>query len=311
MTVASLDGLLRQLQVNLAAALSTGPQAPVARNLTTLAQRILRRLYAVLLEPLEQRIRGHRRLVIVPYGALHYLPFHLLHTGEQYLIECYEIVVLPASGLMTRRVPTCPCGALILAHSWEGRLPQTHAEARIVQQLFGGTVYSDHMARRTVLQAQPTQILHIAAHGAHRLDQPDLSYIQLADGQLYTDDLLQHDLGYELVTLSACETGRANVGAGDELIGLGRGFLYAGAGALITSLWRITDESAVALMEQVYHALADGASKAAALRDAQRAMLSATPQLHPAFWGAFQLVGDARPLSAHVASRKEHPDDEP
>jgi CHAT domain-containing protein len=144
------------------------------------------------------------------------------------------------------------------------------------------------------------QILHIAAHGEYRLDQPDLSYIKLADGQLYADDLLQQDLSYELVTLSACETGRANVAGGDELIGLGRGVLYAGAGALIGSLWHVTDELAVALMEHMYDALCAGASKAAALRDAQLAIMHRTEQLHPAFWGAFQLVGDARPLSIHT-----------
>ena len=154
--------------------------------------------------------------------------------------------------------------------------------------------------RRAALHASPGQILHIAAHGEHRLDQPDLSYIQLADGQLYSDDVLQHDLSYELVTLSACETGRGQVAPGDELIGIGRGFLYAGAGALLTSLWRVPDDVAMHLMAQVYRALRDGASKAAALREAQRALLAADPQRHPAFWGAFQLVGDARPLTSSV-----------
>ena len=126
--------------------------------------------------------------------------------------------------------------------------------------MFGGNICFEQNASRTALQARPVQILHLAAHGEHRLDQPDLSYIQLVDGQLYTDDLLQHDLSYELVTLSACETGRANVVPGDELIGLGRGFLYAGAGALITSLWRVPDTSTLALMERVYSALQRRAS---------------------------------------------------
>jgi CHAT domain-containing protein len=108
---------------------------------------------------------------------------------------------------------------------------------------------------------------------------------------------LQQDLSYELVTLSACETGRANIAAGDELIGLGRGFLYAGAGALITSLWRVPDETAHVLMEHVYRSLRAGSSKAAALRDAQRSVSETHSRFHPAFWGAFQLVGDPRPLS--------------
>ena len=138
---------------------------------------------------------------------------------------------------------------------------------------------------------------HRAQRGGDRLDQPDLSYLQLADGQLYADDLLQQDLSYELVTLSACETGRANVASDDELIGLGRGFLYAGAGALILSLWQVADATTVRLMERVYRALQAGAPKATALREAQRAILAEADPLHPAFWGAFQLVGDARPLS--------------
>jgi CHAT domain-containing protein len=304
----SIDQLLSQLRLNLGAALKAGPHAPATRGLTALARRILQRLYDELLKPLEQRMRGRGRLVIVPYGSLHYLPFHLLHTGTDYLIEQYEVVILPAAGLATRRAPVRPSGALVLAHSWDGRLPQTRAEARIVQQLFGGQAYYDSAARRTALRAVPSQLLHIVAHGEHRLDQPELSYIQLADGQLYTDDLLQHDLSYELVTLSACETGRATITAGDELIGLGRGVLYAGAGALLVSLWRVADTMTVGLMEQIYRGLRAGAAKAAAVQAAQCAVLRAEPDLHPAFWGAFQLVGDAGPLSVgSIALReKEH-----
>jgi CHAT domain-containing protein len=119
----------------------------------------------------------------------------------------------------------------------------------------------------------------------------------LAGGQLYADDLFQCDLSYELVTLSACETGRAHVAAGDELIGLGRGFLYSGAGALITSLWAVDDLSTVEIMRGIYGDLLNGESKAAALRDAQRSALGRDPEQHPAFWGAFQLVGNAEPLS--------------
>jgi CHAT domain-containing protein len=303
--IETIDQLLGQLRLNLGAALKSGPHAPATRGLTILAQRILQRLYNELLKPLESRMHGQQRLVVVPYGSLHSLPFHLLYSGAAYLIEQCEVVILPSAGMITRQPAARPGGALVLAHSWEGRLPQTQAEAQIVQHLFGGHVYADHAARRTALRAAPTQVLHIVAHGEHRLDQPELSYIQLADGQLYTDDLLQHDLSYELVTLSACETGRANVAAGDELIGLGRGMLYAGAGALVASLWRVADATTVELMEHMYRNLRAGTSKAAALRTAQCAALQAEPQLHPAFWGAFQLVGDAGPLSNYSLTLRE------
>jgi CHAT domain-containing protein len=296
-TADELQPLLAQLQVNLAAALKVGPQAPAISSLTRLARGLLQRLNASLVEPLAFSLRGRKRLVVVPYGALHYLPFHLLYDGSGYLIERSEVVVLPAAGLATQPGPHRRPGSLALAHSWDGRLPFTRKEAEIVQRLFGGELRADLSADRAVFKEAPVQILHIAAHGQYRLDQPDLSYIQLADGQLYADDLLQQDLSYELVTLSACETGRANVSGGDELIGLGRGFLYAGAGALVLSLWPVPDTTTVRLMERMYLSLRGGASKAAALREAQRTILAEDSQLHPAFWGAFQLVGNAAPLT--------------
>ena len=297
LTTETLQQLISQLQSNFSAALKVDSRTPTARNLTHLSRRILHRLYMLLIEPLTLKRHKGQRLLIVPYGALHFLPFHLLYDGSAHLIESYEFITLPAAGLSARRGPKRMPGALILTHTWDGRLPNTRVEANIVQQLFGGRLCADEDANRSVLQSLPTQILHIAAHGHYRLDQPDLSYIQLADGQLYTDDVLQQDLSYELVTLSACETGRAKVAANEELIGIGRGFLYAGAGALLLSLWSVADISTANLMERMYGALRAGASKAAALREAQMTLLAENREMHPAFWGAFQLIGDASPLS--------------
>ena len=294
----TLNQLLAQLRGNIAAALAVDPRAPVARNLVQLAQRILKRLHSLLIEPLRLDQYNPQKLIVVPYGVLHYLPFQILYDGSEYLIQKHEIVILPAAGLATQPAPKRKPGALILANSWEGRLPHTLAEAQIVQGLFGGTLYAGESSNRIALQAAPTQILHIATHGEHRLDQPDLSYLQLADGQLYADDTLQQDMSYELVTLSACETGRANVEASEELIGLGRGFLYAGAGALLVSLWQVADTSTLCFMEQMYKALRMGVSKSGAVRQAQQYMLSGDGWQHPAFWGAFQLIGNDQPLSS-------------
>lgn len=288
---------LDQLQLNLQAALRVGPAAPLSRRLAGVARAILGQLHTALLAPLAATTAASARLLIVPYGPLHYVPFHLLHDGRSHLIERQEVVILSAAGLLARPRVQRPRGVLAIAHPHDGALPHTEVEARAVHKRFGGQLYTAAGAVREILGARPTQILHIAAHGEQRLDQPDLSFISLADGQLYTDDLFQHDLSYELVTLSGCETGRAVVAAGDELVGLGRGILYAGAGALIASLWRVADSTTAALMEQLYAILDAGAPKALAMQQAQRALLAADPELHPAFWGAFQLVGDRGPLS--------------
>ena len=294
----TLNQLLAQLRSNIAAALTIDPRVAMARNLVQSAHRILKRLHSLLIQPLMLHKYNLKKLIVVPYGVLHYLPFQILYDGSEYLIQRHEIVILPTAGLATQPAPKRNPGALILANSWEGRLPHTLAEAQMVQRLFGGTLCVGESANRTVLETAPTQILHIATHGEHRLDQPDLSYLQLADGQLYADDTLQQDMSYELVTLSACETGRANVAASDELIGLGRGFLYAGAGALLVSLWQVADTSTLCFMEKMYKALHTGSSKSAAVREAQQYVLSENSWQHPAFWGAFQLVGNDQPLSS-------------
>jgi CHAT domain-containing protein len=296
-TTEMLNHLLAQLNLNLAAALKVNVHSSSAYKLTKLAQHILCRINSLLIQPIAHQLVDSKQLMIVPYGALHYLPFHLLYDGSTYLVESFETVIMPAASLVTRPGLKRPQGALILAHSWENRIPHTQTEAQIVKQLFGGKLYSENSASRLVLQTPPSQILHIAAHGQHRLDQPDLSYLELADGQLFADDLLQEDLSYELVTLSACETGRGKIVADEELIGIGRGLLYAGAGALILSLWRVADFSTIGLMERLYSALKSGKSKAAALRLAQLSLLAQDRNFHPAFWGAFQLSGDHRPLS--------------
>jgi len=147
-------------------------------------------------------------------------------------------------------------------------------------------------------------IVHIAAHGMFRLDAPNFSHIKLADAQLSTIAVFNLDLSScSLVTLSACETGRAIVGGVDEVISLGRGFLYAGAASLLPTLWKVDDASSAELMEMFYQALLSREfSKAAALAGAQRAFLarartSIRPyRVHPYFWAAFHLIGDPGPL---------------
>lgn len=289
--------LLEQLQFNVSCALRTEPDSAAARSLAQLGRQVLNRLYDALLAPILNRFASPSRIVVVPFAVLHYVPFHLLADREgRHLIERVEVVTLPAAGLLCRAPVERPPGVLALTHSRNGALPRAAEEGEQVRALLGGDLFKESAATRRCLDEAPRQVLHIAAHGQHRIDQPDLSYIELADGQMFTDDLLQHDLSYELVTLSACETGRAAIAPGDELIGLGRGFLYAGAGALLTSLWRVSDSAAADWMDHFYRALAAGESKAAAARLAQRALL-ADGAAHPSYWGAFQLVGDPRPLA--------------
>ena len=115
------------------------------------------------------------------------------------------------------------------------------------------------------------------------------SGIFLEDGALTTLDVFNLQLNASLVTLSACETGRNVISGGDELLGLMRAFLSAGAQSLLMSLWRVEDQSTQRLMMQFYEQLRQGQPLPAALRIAQCALLG--EGLHPYFWAAFELVG--------------------
>lgn len=295
-TAAEIARALDQLQRNLSRALAAGVDR-AGPALLAPAKIILRRLWLALLAPLMARAGARKRLYVVPFGQLHTLPFNLLHDGVRYLIELVEVVTLTSASLLLRPPPIRPVGARIVVHDNDGHLPNVEREAAILQSLYPAVVRSGAEANRDALRAPPGQILHIAAHGAYRTDNPDFSHITLADGRLQTDELLQLDLGYELVTLSACETGRGRITAGDEALGVGWAFLYAGAGAVVASQWRVSDARTAKLMASLYGGLHDGLSKSAALRHAQVEMLAESPSAHPAFWGAFQLYGSPAALT--------------
>ncbi|TMC22288.1 MAG: CHAT domain-containing protein, partial [Chloroflexi bacterium] len=275
---------------------------------------LLQRLYDLLLKPVEIAFNFYQHILIVPYGALHYLPFHCLFDGEQFLIERLQISYLPAAALLDicdqrgQRIKASGVllqSSLVLGLSDGGRLPFAVQEAQVVARQLGTRCYLNEDATTSLLQhaGARSPIVHIAAHGVFRLDAPNFSFIKLADRQLSTIEAFNLDLTTcSLVTLSACETGRAVVGGVDEVIGLGRGFLYAGAASLLPTLWKVDDASSAELMTQFYQALLQGHTKAAALAEAQRTFLtharasSSSYRAHPYFWAAFHLIGDAGPL---------------
>jgi CHAT domain-containing protein len=115
--------------------------------------------------------------------------------------------------------------------------------------------------------------------------------VRLADGPLNFYDVFDLELDADLVTLSACNTGLNKLAPGDELSGLMRGFLYAGAPSLMVSLWAVNDRSTSELMQSFYRHLAGGASKRRALQLAQQASLGRYG--HPYYWAPFILMGKA------------------
>lgn len=277
-----------------------------ATKLASNARGLFEALYQELMAPLADTLEAYRRLIIVPHGPLHYLPFHALHDGSAFMVKRFEISYLPGSSLLRycQEVQAENRDMLAVGHSNGGRLPYAVQEARSVATLMGGQALLDDEATPAEVQhALPNyRTLHLAAHGDFRPDNPLFSGLALANGWLTTLDIFNLRLRASLVTLSACQTGRNVVGGGDELLGLMRAFLGAGTASLVLSLWAVEDRSTARLMETFYEKLAGGCRKGAALRAAQLGLLNGEngredPDCsHPYYWAPFFLVGDPGPL---------------
>ena len=287
---AQVQQALQMLWLNLRAV----PRTPAVGlpALTRNAQAVLNKLYKQLLAPVKEQLKDFDRLIIVPHGPLHYLPFQALFDGQSYLIEQHEVSYLPASTVLRYCQPgdTAVSGMLAVGFSANGRFPHIAQEVSAVSELWAGCTLLDEKANLETVQREmgSHQIIHLAAHGEFRPDNSLFSGLSLADGWLTTLDIFNLRLQASLVTLSACQTGRSVVGGGDELLGLMRAFLAAGAASLVASFWAVEDASTARLMRVFYEQLAAGETKAAALRQAQ---LDGLTQ-HPYFWAPFFLVGD-------------------
>jgi CHAT domain-containing protein len=278
---------------------SAGPEF-VARHLSVLArsaQQALADLYAELIAPLAGRldmIMGRpRRLVVVPHGLLHQIPFHALCGGGRTLLDDFEITYAPSTTALTTEQPVAPRngGALVVGVA-DPLIPRVSQEvAAVARHLAGAELLSDEQASLRALRelAPGRAVLHLACHGLFRSDNPIFSALRLSDGWLTAADIARLDLRGALVALSACESGRGRVYDGDEVVGLTRAFLAAGARTLLVSHWLVHDETAAALMEIWYAEMQAGQSAAAALRTAQLAIRERSP--HPYYWAPFFLVG--------------------
>lgn len=258
-------------------------------------------LYKQLIKPVEGLVTTPH-LILVPHGALHYLPFGALDDGNQHLLDRYHLRYLPSASIMAYlEAPTArpAAKALVLANPELGdRKPLVYAEqeARAVANAFPeSTVRLRNEATETVFKRVGAQFryLHLATHGVFASEDPLRSGLLLAkdadnDGLLSVEELYSLRLDADLVTLSACETGLGRISNGDELVGLARGFLYAGSRAIVASLWSVDDEATSSLMSEFYARLTTTNAREA-LREAQRE--TRKRYSHPFYWAAFQLTG--------------------
>ena len=255
----------------------------------------LRELYTHLIAPIEAHLKSARHLIVAPHDFLHYLPFHaLLASDGQHLGDRFSISYTPSASVyyLCSRKTAAPSGGSLVLGVPDAAAPQIMDEVRAVSQVLpGAEVLVGPAATHDVLREKGarSRFVHIATHGSFRQDNPMFSSIRLGTSDLNLFDLYQLNLPAELVTLSGCGTGLNVVVGGDELLGLVRGLLYAGAHGVLVTLWDVNDQSTADFMKIFYQRLQTNPDKAAAVQHATAEIRKVYP--HPFYWAPFVLVG--------------------
>ena len=294
-------------------------------------------LYDLLLKPARAQLQGINSLIIVPDGVLWGLPFQALQpSSSRYAIEDYVFSYAPSltvlreemkqsvpltttHGLTTLLALGNPAvGAATLEHARTGLmderlepLPEAEKQVRLLGELYGpdqSKIYTGLGAQEERFKAEAGnyKIIHLATHGILNNSSPMYSQLVLStsdatsveDGLLEAWEIMKLDLRADLVVLSACETARGRIGAGEGIVGLSWALFVAGAPTAVVTQWKVESASSTELMLE-FHKQMKHTSRgtgmlysAAALRQAALKLLRGKPYDHPYYWAPFVVIGN-------------------
>ncbi len=274
-------------------------------SVDTDAPESLVKLSEILLGGVSGRIEGAERLVIVPQGILHALPFNALLDGRnEYIINNCTVNTVYSSDLLLKSTSNDNKRQtrIALLRGDEQGLTGVQSEIKSLRSMFdenlavvetGRVIQQDGLRGLNTL-LKGASAIHFTGHAEFDRDDPYSSALILEDGsRLKASDIASGTLdlgGVDLVTLAGCETGKGDVITGDEVIGIARAFLAAGAGSALVSLWKVSDKATSTLIPEFYRAWKDGEAPSKALQTAVKGMLSEA-RMHPYFWAPFQIIG--------------------
>lgn len=259
-------------------------------------------LYQKLLSPVSADI-AQKRIVFVPHGSLHYLPFGSLKGKDSYLVDSNAITYLPSASVIEflRQRKSADPEILVFGNpdlnNPEYDLKFAEQEAITISGEFAkNKLLTRKMATKAAFKdsASKYPLIHIASHGYFNSESPLTSGLYLTpsggdDGILSVSELYNTEINADLVTLSACETGMGKIVNGDDVVGLTRGFLYAGSSNIVASLWKVDDLATSDLMQSFYKNMKT-MPKQVALQNAQQQIKA--KYSHPFYWAAFELTGN-------------------
>ncbi|HSW29626.1 MAG TPA: CHAT domain-containing protein [Longimicrobiales bacterium] len=298
-------GAVAQSVARLVAGLTprVGSQMDVSR--ARLDREVAHRLYLQLIAPVESSLEGRTRLVILPDGPLHRLPFDALLTdiasgaGPSWLVERYAVrmAVAPVPWDSTTEGGEARLLAVAGSAPPAGGPADTSGEADAVARAYGAerstVLAGDRATREAFRHGVPGHaVVHLAAHARPNEREPERGYLALSadgggSGRMYAYEIDGLELEGVLVVLSGCDTWSGRLLAGEGALSLGRAFLRAGADGVVATLWPVGSPT-LPFMERFYRALAQSVDAETALWAAKRAAAAAGEE--PVFWAPLVLV---------------------
>lgn len=262
-------------------------------------ERTAKELFLYLIQPALGWIKS-KHLVIIPHEDLHYIPFQVFldPADNTALGERFQVTYAPNATLLAQMKASGPInqGRLLAVADKSIEDVSGEIEGLRLLELYPGR----HKVLTNATEAEFKQVagqydlLHLSVHGVFKASEPLLSYVQLApggadDGQLTAAEIFGLPLNRaRLVVLSACETGQAEATHANEILGMQRALLYAGANALILSAWEV-DAASTGLWMQTFYREAQQKSPAEAARLSLIKVKKEYP--HPRHWAPFQIIG--------------------
>lgn len=258
-----------------------------------------REMFLFLIQPALKWIKTDH-LVIIPHEDLNYLPFQVFYDAEnnKYLGEMFQLSYAPSATMLSRlkKVKNISGGKLLAVDSSE--LVEGEKEVKALGQLFAGRsrIVVEPRLKESDLKSWigDYDLIHLSIHGEFNQTEPLLSYLMLNRGKENEDQLSTAEMfglplsKAQLVVLSACETGESKATRANEIIGMQRALLYAGANNLVLSSWEVDAASTELWMTTFYReALSKSFSEASRLAS----MAVKKKYSHPYYWSPFLLIG--------------------
>ena len=254
---------------------------------------IAQQLSEILLSPFSGIMDSHTHLIFIPYGQTHRLPFHALPIKGEALTASWTISYLPSASSLkflhskkrttqTVSSPSHNRPKILSIGNPTLDLPAAEMEATYVAHLFDEhtlLIGNDATEERVRRELPHYPWIHMATHGEFNPESPLEASILLAGGdRLTVYELMGVQLDAQLVVLSACETGQGEATKGDDILGLTRGLLAAGARSAIVSLWPVDDVATSLFMQHFYQHLSHHNQPIIALHSAQEYLRSLSIQ---------------------------------